>query len=68
MAPYAILFDPSGMPALLAHMAQRPDITHVFIAAESDDGFDQLSSELPPGPTPVCLWRDYLAPLRRAGR
>lgn len=67
-APYAVLFDPSGMPTLLAHLAQRPDITHVFIVAESDEGFDQLSSELPLGPTSVCLWRDYLAPLRRPAR
>jgi hypothetical protein len=56
------------MPTLLAHLAQRPDITHVYIVAESDEGFDQLSSELPLGPTSVCLWRDYLAPLRRPAR
>lgn len=69
MSPYAVLFDPSGMPALLEHLAQRPDVTHVFVAAESDDGFDQLSAELAPtGVKTVCLYRDYLAPLRRSMR
>jgi len=67
-SPYAILFDPSGMPELLRHLAGRPDIKHVFIVAESDDGFDQLASELPSEVKAVCLYRDYLMPLRRAGR
>lgn len=67
-APYAILFDPSGMPPLLAHLGSRPDVTHVFIVAESNEGFDQLASELPEGLATVCLWRDYLSPLRRASR
>lgn len=67
-SPYAVLFDPAGMRDLLACLAARPEITHVFIVAESEDAFSQLASELPPGMKAVSLYRDYLDRLRRAGR
>jgi len=67
-APYAVLFDPSGMPALLEHLSHRADVRRVFIVSESDDGFDQLAAELPPWISATCLYRDYLTPLRTATR
>jgi adenine-specific DNA-methyltransferase len=67
-APYAVLFDPSGMPSLLEHLANRPDVRRVFIVSESDDGFDQAATDLPVGVAATCLYRDYLTPLRAAVR
>lgn len=67
-APYAVLFDPSGMPALLEHLTNRPDVRRVFIVAESADGFDQLATDLPSSVSGTCLYRDYLTPMRTATR
>jgi adenine-specific DNA-methyltransferase len=67
-APYAVLFDPSGMPALLEHLGDRRDVRRVFIVSESDDGFDQLATDLPAGVAATCLYRDYLTPLRATVR
>jgi adenine-specific DNA-methyltransferase len=67
-SPYAVLFDPSGLPALLAALPTRPDITHVFVVADSADGFSQAKGDLPDGLTCVRLYRDYLEGVRGATR
>lgn len=65
-SPYAVLFDPAGMPELLAGIAARPQIAHVFIVADSDASFADLASSLPHGVEPVQLYRAYLEILRGA--
>lgn len=65
-SPYAILFQPSGMPALVEALAGRPDISHVFIVADSAEAFAQLSAELPENIETTRLYRDYLETLRGA--
>jgi adenine-specific DNA-methyltransferase len=67
-SPYAVLFDPSGLPALLAALPDRPDITHVFVVADSPDGFAHVRADLPGGLTCVRLYRDYLEGVRGATR
>jgi adenine-specific DNA-methyltransferase len=67
-SPYVILFDPSGLPDLLAALPDRPDLTHVFIAADSPDVYAAIVSELPRNLTTVRLYRDYLETLRGATR
>jgi len=37
-----VLFDPGGLPDLLAALPERPDITHVFIVADSPETFAQI--------------------------
>jgi adenine-specific DNA-methyltransferase len=64
-SPYAVLFDPSGMPGLLEVLASRHDVTHVFIVADSDRSFASLASSLP-AHTVVQLYRRYLETLRGA--
>jgi adenine-specific DNA-methyltransferase len=64
-SPYAVLFDPSGMPGLLKALSDRPDVTHVFIVADSDRSFATLASSLPDY-TVVQLYRRYLETLRGA--
>jgi adenine-specific DNA-methyltransferase len=65
-SPYGMLFDPSGMPDLLAGLATRPDVAQVFIVADSETTFADLASALPAGVEPVRLYRAYLETLRGA--
>ena len=67
-SPYAVLFDPSGLPALLAALPARTDITHVFVVADSSDGFAQARNDLPERLTVIRLYRDYLESVRGATR
>lgn len=67
-SPYAVLFDPSGMPDLLRAIRDRRDITHVFIVADSPETFSQLASDLPPEIDKVRLYRDYIETMRGATR
>jgi adenine-specific DNA-methyltransferase len=67
-SPYAVLFDPSGMPALLAALPGRPDVKTVFIVAESPQAFSQIKGDLPPSVEAVRLYGEYLDALRGAIR
>jgi len=67
-SPYAVLFDPAGMPQLLAALGDRRDITHIFIVADSAEAYSQLASELPQGLRTVRLYHDYTETLRRVAR
>ena len=67
-SPYAVLFDPAGLPDLLATLSERPDVTHVFVVADSPETFAQIAAELPHDLEKVRLYRDYLDTLRGATR
>lgn len=64
---YAFLFDPSGMTGLLGALTDRPDVTHLYIVAETDDAFAELASQVPPGIVVNMLYRPYLEALRGMG-
>jgi adenine-specific DNA-methyltransferase len=64
---YAFLFDPRGVTGLLAALEERPDVTHVYVLAETDDAFAELASQMPPGKTVSLLYRPYLDALRGMG-
>lgn len=67
-SPYAVLFDPAGLPDLLTALEARPDITHVYVVADSAEGFSLVCTDLPPSIEPVRLYRDYLETMRGATR
>jgi adenine-specific DNA-methyltransferase len=67
-SPYAVVFDPSGLPELLAVLPKRMDIAHVFIVADSSDTYAALVEELPRRVETVRLYRDYLETMRGATR
>lgn len=67
-SPYAVLFDPSGLPDLLAALPERPDVSLVFIIADSPESFVQIVAEIPRGVETVRLYRDYLETMRGATR
>lgn len=67
-SPYGVLFDPAGLPDLLAALPERPDVTHVFIVADSPETFAQIVADLPHEIEKVRLYRDYLETLRGATR
>lgn len=63
-APYAFLFDPSGMPALLAGLEERPDVTHAYVTTDTDEAFADLASQLPERLVVTQLYAKYLDMLR----
>lgn len=65
-SPYAVLFDPAGVPELNRVLAARPDITYVFVIADSPDTYSQVASEVAIGPTTIRLYRTYLDGVRSA--
>jgi adenine-specific DNA-methyltransferase len=65
-SPYGVLLNPAGMPGLLERLAARPDVTHVFVIADSDASFADLASALPATVEKVHLYRAYLEALRGA--
>jgi adenine-specific DNA-methyltransferase len=67
-SPYAVLFDPSGLPDLLPALEVRPDISHVFVVADSAEAFSLVCTDLPRRIEPVRLYRDYLETMRGATR
>jgi adenine-specific DNA-methyltransferase len=66
-APYAFLFDPSGMPALLAGLKERPDVTHAYITTDTDEAFADLAAQLPEQLVVTQLYANYLDVLRGMG-
>lgn len=67
-SPYAVLFDPSGLPDLLAALRERPDLTRVFIVSDSAESYSSILADLPREIETVRLYRDYLETLRGATR
>jgi adenine-specific DNA-methyltransferase len=65
-SPYGVLFNPSGTSGLLAALETRPDVTHVFIVADSEASFSDLASVIPARIKTVQLYRNYLETLRAA--
>jgi adenine-specific DNA-methyltransferase len=63
---YGILFNPSGLPGLLDALMGRPEVTHVFIVADSDVTFADLASAFAAPIVTVHLYRRYLDTLRGA--
>lgn len=67
-SPYAVLFDPSGLPDLVSVLGSRTDITHVFVIADSAEAFSLICTDLPQSIEPIRLYRDYLETMRGATR
>lgn len=65
-SPYAVLFDPAGLPELNRVLADRRDICHVFVVADSPDTYSQVASEVAAGRTTIRLYRTYLDGVRSA--
>jgi adenine-specific DNA-methyltransferase len=65
-SPYAVLFDPAGLLELNRVLADRADISHVFVVADSPDTYSQVASEVAAGPTTIRLYRTYLDGVRSA--
>ncbi len=65
-SPYGVLFNPSGTSGLLAALEARPDVTHVFVVADSEASFSDLASVIPARIKTVQLYRNYLETLKAA--
>jgi adenine-specific DNA-methyltransferase len=64
---YAFLFDPRGVTGLVAALDERPDVSHIYITAETDDAFAELALQMPAGKVVSLLYRPYLEALRGMG-
>jgi adenine-specific DNA-methyltransferase len=62
--PYAILFREELFRRFAKEVEKRSDITHVWIVTDSEDGFAEMRSALPPRLTVSMLYRDYLRNFR----
>lgn len=63
-AHFAILTDETAFPSFLDRLAERPDVTHVFLVTDSEDAFREMSAELPRQLHRSMLFRDYLENFR----
>lgn len=61
---YGVLLERSAFAAFRKALAQRPDITHVFLVTDSEAAYSQMSAQLPPSIRTSMLYRDYLANFR----
>ena len=59
-APYAVLFQEDKFRKFSRVLADRHDITHVWIVTDSEDAFAEMRSALPLHVTASMLYRDYL--------
>jgi adenine-specific DNA-methyltransferase len=63
-SPYAVLFHEKGFRKLRKELAERPDVTHVWIVTDSEDAFAEMRSALPSHLAVSMLYRDYLKNFR----
>ena len=65
--PFALLMKPAGTQGLLAALAERVDVTSVFIFTDSEDAYAELAEQLPMRCRVRMLPRDYLQFFSRNG-
>jgi len=61
---YGVLFKESRFRQFKHALAQRPDVTHVWLVTDSEDAFAEMRSALPVGVAASMLYRDYLRNFR----
>jgi adenine-specific DNA-methyltransferase len=60
----SILFDDNALPEMIAEIADKPEIEHVFLMTVSEDSYAEMSGALPDRTT--HMWpRDYLRFFRK---
>jgi adenine-specific DNA-methyltransferase len=65
---YAVLFDDGAFRAFEEELARTDDITHVFLATDSDDAYAEMRSQLAPELQTMQLYGDFLRHFRRVTR
>ena len=63
--PFAVLLDENYFLPFKKELKTRPDMTHVFIATHSEEGFKAMCAELPHQFITKQLYQDYLEHFRR---
>lgn len=63
-SPFAVLTRAASVQALLADLENRQDVTHVFVVADSDTGYAEIASAMPPMVQTRRLYEDYLRAFR----
>ena len=68
-SPFAVLLREECLGEFLRELETRPDVTHVFLVTDSDDGFREMAALVPPDGKgeprrTVQLYRSYLENFR----
>jgi adenine-specific DNA-methyltransferase len=63
-APYGVLFHESRFRPFLAALETRPDVSHVWLATDSEEAFAEMRAALPARLRVSMLYRDYLRNFR----
>jgi adenine-specific DNA-methyltransferase len=58
--PFAVLLDEHCFLSFKQALQARPDITHVFLVTNSEEGFFAMRDELDSGLAVVQLYKNYL--------
>jgi adenine-specific DNA-methyltransferase len=61
---YAVLFRESRFRYFQKALAERPDITHVWLVTDSEEAYSEMRSALPRDLYVSMLYRDYLRNFR----
>src|SRR5262249_4518040 len=61
---YGVLFRPAAFRRFQAALAERPEVTHVWIVADSEEACAEMRSALPPRLKVSLLYRDCLRTFR----
>jgi adenine-specific DNA-methyltransferase len=59
-SPFAVLLRESAFRGFAEALAERPDVTHVWLVADSERAFADMRSALPGDYAVAMLYRDYL--------
>jgi adenine-specific DNA-methyltransferase len=59
-SPYAVLLKEESFADFKRELADRQDITHVFLVTDSEEAFREMSADLPGGPRTKMLYKSYL--------
>jgi adenine-specific DNA-methyltransferase len=63
-SPYAVLIQEDYFTQFVRELKERPDITHVFLVTDSEEGYREMISELPGSPKTKMLYKSYLENFR----
>ena len=65
---YAVLFDDSAFRDFEEELAERKEISHVFLITDSEEAYAEMRERLGPGRRTTLLYHDFLRHFRRRPR
>ena len=57
--PFAVLLDETRFAEFQTALAEREDLSHVFLVTDSEEAFQEMAAQVN-APNVIQLYRDYL--------